>query len=738
MSTKKALDSIFRPRSIAVVGASRSPSTIGYQLVANLIQYGYTGAVYPINPKAASIHSIKAYASIREVPDPVDLAVISIPKELVLGVVEECGQAGVRGLAVITAGFREIGGEGIKREEKLVEIVERYGMRMVGPNCMGVLNTDPAISMNATFAPCMPPAGSTAFLSQSGALGLSVLDYAREYGIGISQFASIGNKPDVSGNDLLLQWEDDPAVSVILMYVENFGDPREFLEIASRITRKKPIIVIKSGRSLVGAHAAASHTGALAASDLAVDALLAQAGVLRAHSMEELFDMAMAFAVQQLPRSRRTAVLTNSGGPGILVVDAMEPHGLELVDLSAETVERLRAILPVEASLRNPLDMIASATPSSYRTALESLLQDPKVDAVISIFVPPLGVQQTAVAEAIISAAATNTDKPVISVLMGREGLPQGRAELAEAHIPAYVFPESAARGLAALNRQREWLQRCHETTTPLPVDRDGAFTIVQRVLARGDTKLNEIEALELLRCYGIATAPAQLAKNANQAAEVAGKMPGPVVLKIVSPQIMHKTDVGGVRVGVQGAAAVRLAYTEIVESARGAVPDALVEGVLVQAMVTGGRELIAGVTRDPLFGPLVMFGLGGIYAEALRDVSFRIAPLSEADADDMINSIRARKIIEGMRGQPPVDRVALREVLRRVSQLAVDIPQIHELDLNPLLGFADRVVAVDARVRVEALAASGLPMAIFAGKREEIRSEDAPQKHKPAVFSKK
>ncbi len=695
-----ALDAIFKPRSIAVIGASRSPSTIGHQILSNLIDYGYTGAVYPINPKAASIHSIKAYPSIGAVPDAVDLAVISVPKELVLGVAEECGQAGVRGLVVITAGFREVGGEGVEREQQLVEIVKRYGMRMIGPNCMGVLNTGPAFSMNATFAPCMPPGGRTAFLSQSGALGLSVLDYASEYGIGISQFASIGNKPNVSGNDLLLQWEHDENVDVILMYVENFGNPRKFLEIASRITKQKPIIVLKSGRSQIGAHAAASHTGALAASDLAVDALLAQAGVLRAESIEALFDMAIAFT-GKLPQSRRTAVLTNSGGPGILVVDALEPHGLEVVELHPDTVTRLAQVLPAEASLRNPLDMIASATPQSYRTALESLLIDPNVDAVISIFVPPLGVQQTAVADAIIAAAAAHPEKPVIAVLMGRDGLPQGRAELADARIPAYVFPESAARGLAALNRQREWLERCAGDQTPFTVRRAEAEALVQRVLARGETKLNEIEALELLGCYGIAAAPARLATSAQQAASLAAEIGLPVVMKIVSPDIMHKTDVGGVRIGLQDADDVRNAYDEIIAAATAAVPGADVTGVLVQKMVSGGRELIAGVTRDPLFGPLVMFGLGGIYAEALRDVAFRIAPLGDTDAEDMIRGIRARKIIDGMRGQPPVERAALREVLRRVAQLAIDIPQIQELDLNPLLGFADRVIAVDARVRI-------------------------------------
>jgi acetate---CoA ligase (ADP-forming) len=696
-----ALDPIFKPRSIAIVGASRSASTIGHQVLANLIQYGYTGAVYPINPKADSIHSIKAYRSISAVPDPVDLAVICVPKELAIGAAEECGKAGVRGLVVITAGFREVGGEGVEREKRLMEIVRRYGMRMVGPNCMGVLNADPAFSMNATFAPCMPPAGTTAFLSQSGALGLSVLDYAREYGIGISQFASIGNKPDVSGNDLLLQWEHDDHVRVILMYVENFGNPRKFLEIASRVTKNKPIIVLKSGRSQIGAHAAASHTGALAASDLAVDALLAQAGVLRAQSMEELFDMAMAFAVPTLPKSRRTAVLTNSGGPGILVVDALEAYGLDLVPLHKSTVDKLKSILPAEASLRNPLDMIASATPQSYRIALETLLHDPNVDAVISIFVPPLGVQQTAVADAIVSAAATNREKAVVSVLMGREGLPQGRAELAEANIPAYVFPESAARGLSALNRQREWLARYTEQQEVGDVDTAMARSIIAAAIARGDGKLNELEALRLLECYGIATAPARLARSTEDAATIARDLGLPVVMKIVSRDIMHKTDVGGVRVGLQRVEDVAIAYREIITNATNAVPGASVEGLLVQRMVSGGRELIAGATRDPLFGPLVMFGLGGIYAEALRDVVFRIAPLSNADAEDMINGIRARKIIDGMRGQPPVDRAALSDVLRRVSRLASDVAEIAELDLNPLLGFDTGVVAVDARVKL-------------------------------------
>lgn len=697
-----ALDPIFKPRSIAVVGASRSPNTIGHQTLANLVHYGFTGAVYPVNPKAASIHSIKAYPSVSALPDMVDLAVITVPKELVLEVAEECGQQGVRGLVVITAGFKEIGGQGVQREHDLVRIVEQHGMRMIGPNCMGVLNTDPAFAMNATFAPIMPPGGRTAFVSQSGALGLSVLDYAAEYGIGVSQFASIGNKPNVSGNDLLLQWEHDPNVDVILMYVENFGNPRRFLEIASRITKTKPIIVLKSGRSAVGAHAAASHTGALAASDLAVGALLAQAGVLRAASIEELFDMAMAFGVSALPRSRRTAVLTNSGGPGILVADALEPYDIELVELHPSTVAKLRSVLAPEASLRNPLDMIASATPTSYRMALEALLGDPNVDAAISIFVPPLGVNQTDVAEAVVSAAATMREKPVLAVLMGRDGLPQGRAELRDAQVPAYVFPESAARGLAALNRQREWLQRSqNDERELLQVDAARGRAIVASAVQQGRTKLDELEALDLLAAYGIPTAPAAIAPSAEAAASIAERIGYPVALKIVSADIMHKTDVGGVRTGVGHADDVRAAFDEIVHAATRAVPHASISGVLVQRMVKSGPELIAGVTRDALFGPLVMFGLGGIYAEALRDVTFRIAPLGDADAADMIDGIRAKKMLQGMRGLPPINVAALRNVLRRVSQLAVDVPELAELDLNPILAFNDGVVAVDARVKL-------------------------------------
>jgi len=697
------LDPILRPRTVAVIGASRSPHTIGHQVLANLIGHGFTGSVYPVNPHAPSVHSVKAYPSVASIPDLVDLAVIVVPRQHVLNVAEECGQAGVRGLVVISAGFREIGGEGVEAERRLVEIVERHRMRMVGPNCMGVLNAHPDISMNATFAPTMPPFGHAAFVSQSGALGVSVLDYAAEYGIGFSQFVSVGNKPNVSGNDLLLQWEHDPDVQVILMYVESFGNPRRFFEIASRVTKVKPILALKSAKSKAGARAASSHTGALAASDTAVDALLAQTGVLRAGSIEELFDMAMAFSGRSLPRSRRTAVLTNSGGPGILAADALEAHALELVDLQPETVAKLKPLFPPEASIRNPLDMIASATAANYQTALDAILSDEHVDSAVAIFVPPLGIRQEDVAESIVRVAEHHHQKPVLAVLMGREGLPQGKAELHRAGIPAYIFPESAARALAALRRHREWRARPDVPPRELAVDRARVAAIAARARAEGRTKLSEIEALDVLTACGIPAAPARLARDAEEAARVAAELGFPVVLKIVSPQIIHKTDVGGVRPNVDSVTEAKVACVEMLDAVRQHAPHATVDGILVQRMIQGGRETIAGLTRDHAFGPLVMFGLGGVFVEAIRDVVFRIAPLRPLDAHDMVRAIRGVAILDGIRGAPPVDFAALVDVLLRVSQLALDVPEIAELDVNPLLAFPNGVVAVDARVLITA-----------------------------------
>jgi acetate---CoA ligase (ADP-forming) len=690
---------ILAPANVAVVGASRTPGTIGHEIVASLVRCGFSGGVYPVNPKAAAICSVPAFPHIESIPAAIDQAIIVVPKELVQGVVEACARKGIPGLVVISSGFKEVGGEGIERERRLTEFVRANRIRMVGPNCMGVLNSNPAVSMNGTFAPELPPYGKVGFVSQSGAMGLSVLDYARVYGIGISQFVSIGNKSDVSGNDLLLAWEDDPDVEVILMYVENFGNPAKFLQIASRLTKRKPIIVVKSGRSRAGARAASSHTGALAASDAAVDALLAQAGVLRAGSVEELFDLAMGFSVQQAPGSRRIAVLTNAGGPGILAADACEANGLELPDLAPATVARLAPLFPAEASIRNPLDMIAAATSRGYRAALGAMLEDPNVDAALAIFVPPLGVTQADVTLAIASVAEEHPTKTVFGVLMGYQGLPQGRATLHEARIPAFIFPESAARVLAAMCRWREWQELPTAAPEKLEVNAASGRRLIDAALAAGRSRLAEAEALDLLAAYGIPVARGELATSADAAVGHAERMGYPVVLKIVAPAVLHKTEVGGVRVNLGDAAEVRRAYDQILLGAQTARPDAAISGILVQAMVQHGRELIVGMTRDPVFGPLVMFGLGGILVEVLHDVTFRIAPFDREEARRMMREIRGARLLDAVRGWPPADRGAVEDVLLRIARLVTDHPEIAELDVNPLMAMPSGAVAADARV---------------------------------------
>ena len=691
--------SILAPASIAVVGASRTERTMGNQVMRNLVQQGFNGPVYPINPKAKSICSVRAYPRMADVPDGVDMAVIVVPKEAVIDVAEECAARGVKGLVVISAGFREIGSEGAARERRLVEIVRHHGMRMVGPNCMGVINAHPNVLMNATFAPYMPPFGHAGFVSQSGALGLSVIDYAREYGIGISQFVSVGNKADVSGNDLLEAWEHDPTVKVILMYVENFGNPAKFLEIARRITATKPIIVVKSGRTRAGAQAATSHTGALAASDVAVDALLTQAGVLRAGTIEELFDMAMAFGAQAMPRGRRVAVVSNAGGPGILAADAMEGHGLELIPFCTQTVTEIAPMLPKGVAVRNPLDLIASATPAGYRKAIGSLLRDPIIDTVVPIFIPPLGVDQDAVAAAIVESAKEVPHKPVLAVMMGRQGLPEWRAQLHRAGIPTYIFPESAARAIAALNRHREAAAEPRETPAPLPVDHARAAEIIANARREGRERLTTAQSLELIASYGIPVTPARFAATRAAAIEAACEIGFPVVMKVEARDIAHKSDVGGVVLNIADEAGAASAYDSIVRSVADKLPAAKVEGVLVAKQEQGARETIVGMARDATFGPLVMFGLGGIYAETLRDVVFRIAPLTMRDVRAMTDGIRGKAVLTGVRGQPRVDFDALHGAIRRIAQLATEHPGVAEIDVNPLLVSERGVMAVDARV---------------------------------------
>ena len=541
------------------------------------------------------------------------------------------------------------------------------------------------------------------FLSQSGALGVTILDYAAEYGIGIRHFISVGNKPDVSGNDLLEFWEGDPGTRVILMYLETFGNPRHFTRIARRVARKKPIIVVKSGRSVAGARAASSHTGSLAGKDSAAEALLAQCGVLRANSVEELFDLSMAFGSLPLPRGNRVAIVTNAGGPGIILADSCEAEGLQVAEFSTETQDRLRRIVPEEASVRNPVDMIASATPEAYRQALEIALQDPGVDAAIAAFVPPLGVRQTDAATAIVQAARTRPDRPILAVLMGREGLPAGRAELRAAGIPAYIFPESATRALGAMNRHARWVERPVQAPARFPVEATVVSKILDQVQAEGRDRLLEPEAYAVLEAYGIPVTPHTFVRSAGEAVSAFETLGGgPVVMKVVSPQIVHKTEVGGVLLDVRDADAVRAGWDQLTMAVAREAPEAELRGLLIAPYQKGSREMILGMTMDRTFGPLLMFGLGGIYVETFRDVAFRVPPVTELEAHEMMREIRSFPLLEGVRGEPPVPLDQVANAIQRLSQLVLDHDRITALDINPFQASSEGVLALDARIQLK------------------------------------
>jgi acetyl coenzyme A synthetase (ADP forming)-like protein len=715
---RRGLDAIFRPRSIAVIGASRHRGTIGGEIFHNLLEFGFTGPVIPIHPKAGAIQGVRAYPTIRDVPDPVDLAVVVVPAAQVETVLEACGRKGVSAAVVISAGFKEIGAEGQERERRLVEIARRHGMRLVGPNCLGVLNTEGGVRMNATFAPTIPGPGAVAFSSQSGALGLAILDLAAKLGIGFSQFVSVGNKAEVSGNDLLEFWEKDPGTRLILLYLESFGNPRRFLELARRVGRVKPIVAVKSGRTLAGIRAASSHTGSLAGPDTAVSALCTQAGVIRTDTMEELFDVAMLLANQPLPRGPRVGIVTNAGGPGIMASDACETHGLEVTPLSERTCTALRDFLPLEASVRNPVDMIASATAESFEQAVRLVANDPNVDAVLALYVPPMVTRPLDVARAIVRGGeAAQADararglepKPLLSCFMGSHGVHEGLRSLQEGHIPSYAFPESAAIALSHAVRHARW-RETPEGVVPLfaDVDRRAARRVIEAARAHlvpGESGwLEPDQTRALLSAYGIATPITVLATGVDEAVEGAEAVGYPVAVKLVSPTLTHKSDVGGVLLDLRDAAEVRWAFHEIRRRLERSRSDAGMTGVIVQPMVTTGTEAVIGMTRDPVFGPLVMFGLGGVQVEVMRDVVFRIHPLTDRDASDMVRGIRGVKLLQGYRGAPRSDMAALEEALLRVSQLAGDHPEVVEMDLNPLRvhGLGEGCEVLDARVAVK------------------------------------
>jgi acetyl coenzyme A synthetase (ADP forming)-like protein len=699
----ESLDPLLKPRSVAVIGASRQRGTIAAEVFHNLIEGGFSGAVYPVNPKASVVHSVKAYPTIEEVPDAVDLAVVVVPAKQVCDAVEACGRKGVRAVVVITAGFAEVGAEGRALQDKLVAIVRHYGMRMVGPNCLGIVNADPEVALNATFATTQPPYGNVAFSSQSGALGLAILEYARELGIGVSQFVSVGNKADVSGNDLVEYWGADPATRVILLYLENLGNSQKFMELARSVSRAKPIVVVKSGRTEAGARAASSHTGSLAGMDVAVDALLGQAGVLRTDTIDELFDVAMLLASQPVPRGKRVAILTNAGGPGIMASDACESRGLEVARLSEETQRALAAFLPAEASVKNPVDMIASASGAQYERALSLLLAAPEVDMVLVLFVTPIVTDASDVANA-IRAGASASDKCVATCFMGRRGVPEAVRTLREGRYPSYAFPESAAAALAKAARYGEWLAKPEgRRVVPSGIDRDRARAVVQ---SAGPRWLDPAEVQAVLDAYGLRIPRSFVARSADEAADFSARAAAEsgvkqVALKLVSDTITHKSDVGGVILALEGPERVREAYLAMSERLAAKGLAAQMQGALVQEMVAPGVETFVGATRDADYGALVAFGLGGVQVELWKDVVFRVSPLRDVDARAMTEQVRARALLDGFRGAPAVDRDALVDAILRVAQLMEDLSEVSEVDVNPLIASPTGVIAVDARIRV-------------------------------------
>ncbi len=699
-----ALGRLLAPRSVAVIGASRRRGTVGGELFHNLLAAGFTGPVYPVNPKAASVQSVGAYPTVGEIPGVVDLAVLAVPASQVVPVARACAAKGVGSLVVLSAGFAESGPEGAERQRELLVVCRQAGMRLVGPNCLGVINTDPAVRLDATFGPTLPQRGRVGFGSQSGALGLAIVDYANDLGLGLSSFLSVGNKADISGNDLLGYWQDDPDTDMVLLYLESFGNPRKFARFASRLARSKPIVAVKAGRSVAGARATSSHTGALlAASDVSVDALFRQAGVIRTDTLSELFDVAKLLATQPAPAGRRVAIVTNAGGPGILCADACEAAGLQVPAFSQGLRSRLAAVLPAEAAIGNPVDLLAAAPPDRYGRVIELVAGSGEADALIVIHVPPLaGDHQTDQVAAAVGRAAAQAP-PAVTVLAAfmRSGEVPAELRGGQRQLPCYQFPEEAARALARAADRGQWLRRPEAQVPALPgIRQEEAAALLADALAGGPRWLTIEESAKLLDCYGLPLAAGLLASTPEQAGALAAELGGAVAVKAVVPGLLHKTEAGAVRLGLQGGAAVAQAANDLTRALEGAGQRP--EQFLVQRMVSGVAELLVGVVHDPTFGPVVAVGAGGTSAELLGDVTVRLAPLTDRDATEALRELKTFPLLDGWRGAPKANHAALEELLLRVGLLADNHPEIAELDCNPVIAGTDSATIVDVRVRVE------------------------------------
>lgn len=685
VAVRASLRPFFEPESVAVIGASARRGSIGGELFRNILAADFQGSAYPVNRGGEAVAGVHGYTRVGDIPDEVELAVICLPGEHVIPAAEEALEAGVRALVVISAGFAEIGAEGVERQETLLALVRSYGARLVGPNCLGIASS--TVHLNATFAPRAFPDGKIGFSSQSGALGLALLERAEASGLGLTSFVSIGNKADVSSNDLLEWWEDDEATEIVMLYLESFGNPRAFARIARRLARRKPILAMKGGTTRAGIKAASSHTAALAGSEAAIDALFRQAGVIRTATLDELVHVATLLSAQPVPRGRRVALLTNAGGLGILAADACEAAGLELPTPSEETRAALAAVMPSEGSTANPIDMLGSANATSFAKVLPIVLADPGIDAAIALFVPTVGVDEDEVGRAISTAAAGTPEKPVLCAFLSARGAPASLRSAAT--VPSFDYPEAAARALARAAERGDWLRRPAGTLPQLEVDREAAEAIVAEALAAdGDGWLSPEQARRLLEAYGLPVVAERVAGSVEEAVAAAQELGFPVVVKTAAAGA-HKTESGGVALNLGDEAEVRAAAERI------GAP------LVVQQMIRGGAELLAGAVQDPVFGPLVAFGPGGVLAELIGQAQFRLAPLTDLDAEELVRSGKAGRLVAGFRGAPPADEAALVDLMLRLSRLAEDVPELAELDLNPVLALPDRCVAVDARVRI-------------------------------------
>jgi len=696
------LEELFLPRSVAVIGASNRPGTVGTTLFRNILQAGFKGVAYPVNPSWPSVSGVHCYKDVASLPEVPELGVVIVPAPLVAGVITELGKAGTQGVIVISSGFRELGGAGIAREDELIQIAARYRMSLVGPNCFGVLNTDPAISLNSTFSESLPPRGNIAFVSQSGALCAGILAYGIAERIGFSRFVSVGNRAGVDENDLLHSLGEDEATKVILLYVESLAEGRKFLETARKVTEKKPVLVIKSGRTPAGERAARSHTGSLAQSgrDQLYDALFEQSGVIRAETIGDLFRTAKVFSAGLRLDGPRLAILTNSGGPGIVAADAAARNGLDASPFTDAERTHLGGLLSPSAALTNPVDMTADAGPPQFQAVLQYILASEHVDGALVIMTPTGTMTAEAVAASVYQRRQGNS-KGVTACLFGLSDLSDSVRFLERHGIPAFTFPEEAVQGLGALARYGAWLGRPRVPVREFKVDRDAARAALAEARRAGLSVLPEYAARKLLNAYGFEFATVRRVRTETEAVAAADEVGYPVVLKVASPDISHKTDVGGVALNIEDAAGMREAFHHMGESLKARAPGARIEGFEVQAEIQGGREVLLGLQRDSGFGPIVVFGLGGIYVEVLRDVTFRLAPVRPLSARHMIESVKAFPILRGVRGEAPSDLAALEEAIERLSQLAIDLPEVTELDINPLIvrAVGKGVVAVDARV---------------------------------------